>query len=326
MSGMQKFLDRQRDMAGTAERKSPAAAPSAPAAPAPTSVRKPDATAKRAEALLGAATSIGEIDIDLIDPNPNQPRLQFDEAYIEALKTSIAEFGLQEEITLRPGKGERFILVAGECRVRAHRALSRTRIAAKLAREMNEEKAALFSLIENLCRENLSDFEEFHGFQTLLQKGFASSQTDLANKVGMRRDKLVKLMAFGRLPPAAADKLRTKPSSMGYTTAAALASFHTQGHGKLVEELVARLVDGDIPSEAKMLASMKRRLRVHKKAPDDQATSFAGPGGKTVFRLLATPTQLRINFQKTLPAASLRDLSKAVSELLKQVAARQKTA
>lgn len=322
---MQKFLDRQRDMGAPVERKGPQAATPSPAAAPPSPARKPDATAQRVETLLGAASSIGEIDIDLIDPNPHQPRLQFDDGYIEALKTSIAEFGLQEEITVRPGKGERFILVAGECRLRAHRALGRARIAAKLAREMNEEKAALFSLIENLCRENLSDFEEFHGFQTLLEKGFATSQTDLANKVGMRRDKLVKLMAFGRLPPAAAEKLRTKPSSMGYSTAAALASFHTQGHGKLVEELVARLVDGDIPSEAKALASMKRRLRVHRKAADDQATSFAGPGGKTVFRLLATPNQLRINFQKTLPAASLRDLNKALSAVLKDVAARQKS-
>ena len=310
MSGLQKLQDRRRD----AGRQDPPARASA-TLPKPSKA----AAAKRSE-LLAGSTAIGEIDIALIDPNPHQPRIEFDETYIAQISASIEEVGLAEAITVRQGRGDRFVLVAGECRIRAHQKLGRTKIRAEVVPGMTEERAALASLIENLCRDNLSAFEEFHGFTALIEKGFASSQVELAKKVGMSADKLQKIMAFGRLPAGAVERLRAKPSLLGYATAATLASFHNQGHGKLVEEAVDRLAEGKIQNEFKMLGAVKKRLRVSKPRGDGAAIKFAGPDGKTIFRLVSASSHFKIGFQKSVPAVAQARIKSAIAEILKEAA------
>ena len=104
-------------------------------------------------------TSVRTVPLDRIDPNPQQPRMTFDEDTLRELAASITEHGVLQPILIRPGDESRYQLVAGERRWRAARIAGLREIPA-LIEEIDDDTALEISIIENLQREDLSPLDE----------------------------------------------------------------------------------------------------------------------------------------------------------------------
>jgi ParB family chromosome partitioning protein len=127
-------------------------------------------------------TDVRRLRIDRVDPNPDQPRLSFDEDAIKDLAASIGEHGILQPILVRPGADGRFQLIAGERRWRAARIAGLTEIPA-IVEEIDDEAALEIAIIENLQREDLSPLDEAIMFERMTtQHGY--SVRKLAQKLG----------------------------------------------------------------------------------------------------------------------------------------------
>jgi ParB family transcriptional regulator, chromosome partitioning protein len=124
-----------------------------------------------------------EVRTDLIDPNPEQPRKHFDEQELRDLAGSIEHSGLQQAIKLRP-VGDRFMIVCGERRWRAHLLIGKPTIKA-LIEDMTPEQMADAAIIENLQRADITPLEEARAFQRRLDDGLTVDE--LAKRLGIRQ-------------------------------------------------------------------------------------------------------------------------------------------
>ena len=130
-----------------------------------------------------------------ISPNPNQPRVHFDEEELEALAESIREYGLIQPLAVSRGK-EGYSLIAGERRLRACRLLGLARVPCVLLREEGERGAAM-ALVENMQRADLDPFEEAEAISALMAwhgetqeevaRRLSLSQSAVANKLRLLR-------------------------------------------------------------------------------------------------------------------------------------------
>lgn len=132
----------------------------------------------------GSLSGYREIAIHLIEPNPYQPRRDFDAAQLSDLVESIRSEGLLQPIVVRP-VGDRFQLIAGERRWRAFQQLKIKSIAARVMASSDASSAAL-AMIENLQREGLNPIDEAHGYASLI-RDFDLTQDAAAQRVGKPR-------------------------------------------------------------------------------------------------------------------------------------------
>lgn len=137
-------------------------------------------------AVQPAAPSGGlqQVDIDLIDPSPYQPRTQFREEALEELARSIRASGIIQPLVVRP-IGVRYQLIAGERRWRAAQRAALLRVPAVL-RQVPEEMALELTLVENIQREDLNAIEQARAFERLMQE-FNLTQEDVAERTGKDR-------------------------------------------------------------------------------------------------------------------------------------------
>src|SRR5437660_1374006 len=110
--------------------------------------------------------SVENLSLDLVFPNPNQPRKIFDETALAELAASIRERGVMEPIIVRPKDGT-YEIVAGERRYRASKLAGMTDVPA-VVRDLSDEDAAAEALLENFQREDLTAIEKAHAIQGLL--------------------------------------------------------------------------------------------------------------------------------------------------------------
>ncbi|MFC0821222.1 ParB/RepB/Spo0J family partition protein [Moraxella marmotae] len=143
-----------------------------------------------------------------IQPNPMQPRVEFDEESLQELADSIQQNGLLQPITVRRTNNG-YHIVAGERRLRAHKLLGKTRIDC-LVVYLTDEQNALLALAENLSRQDLSDFETAQAVNKI--KSTFDNKSDLAKALGISRSKLYKLFAFDNLPDNFLTYLKSNPS------------------------------------------------------------------------------------------------------------------
>jgi ParB family transcriptional regulator, chromosome partitioning protein len=138
-----------------------------------------------------------EIDIDLIDPSPAQPRSRFDQRALDDLAKSIRENGIVQPVLVRR-RAARFELIAGERRWRAARQAGLERIPA-LLRDVPDEKLLELALIENIQREDLNPIEEAQAYKNLIEK-IGLTQESLAERVGRDRSYITNYLRLLRLP------------------------------------------------------------------------------------------------------------------------------
>src|SRR5471030_1175543 len=117
-----------------------------------------------------ATDDIRRLPVDLLDPNPFQPRMDFDEESLRDLADSIRARGILQPILVRPhpGVAGRYQIIAGERRWRAA-GMSGLHEIPVVCRELNDVESAISALIENLQRENLNAIEEAEGYHRLIQ-------------------------------------------------------------------------------------------------------------------------------------------------------------
>jgi ParB family chromosome partitioning protein len=140
-----------------------------------------------------------EIDIDRISPNPNQPRILFDEERIEELAASIRENGVLQPVLVRPF-GRDYQLIAGERRLSAAQRAGLLRIPA-VVREVPDDQLLELALVENIQREQLNPIEEAQAYAHLMEET-AQTQEQLAQRLGKDRSTIANAVRLLKLPPA----------------------------------------------------------------------------------------------------------------------------
>lgn len=163
------------------------------------------------------AHTLSEIEIDLIDTNPFQPRLSFDPQALEELRQSIAEKGVIQPITVRRHDG-RYQLIAGERRLRAARSLGLATIPAYVLDVETDEEMLELSIIENIHREDLNPIELAKGYQRLIDECHLT-QEEVAQKVGKDRSTVANFLRLLKLPPQIQDSVSRGELSMGHARA-----------------------------------------------------------------------------------------------------------
>ena len=176
---------------------------------------------------------VREIDIARIHPNPDQPRMQFDEDSLDELAQSIRERGVLQPILLRP-HGDGFQIIAGERRWRAaQRAQLHTMPA--IVREIDESTTAELALIENIQRQDLNAIEEAEGYRQLIQR-HGHTQDDVGRIVHKSRSHVANLLRLLELPQFVRESLSRGDISMGHARAVATAEDPDQ----VAREIIAR--------------------------------------------------------------------------------------
>ena len=146
----------------------------------------------------GTNEELREVDIDLIEPNKEQPRTRFDSEKLGELTQSIKENGIIQPIILRRNKNNKYEIVAGERRWRAAQKAGFKKIPAVI-REVSDEKLLELALIENIQRHELNSMEEARAYQKLI-KTLGLTQEMVANRVGKDRVLIANYLRMLRLP------------------------------------------------------------------------------------------------------------------------------
>lgn len=163
------------------------------------------------------SSSIGEIEISLIEANPNQPRREFEEQALQELADSIRELGVIQPITLRKRGDEKYQIIAGERRFRASQLAGKNTIPAYII-DANEENSMEMALIENIQREDLNAMEIALAYQQLVEQ-YNLSQEQLSKRVGKGRATIANFLRLLKLPAAIQVALKEKSIDMGHARA-----------------------------------------------------------------------------------------------------------
>ena len=177
------------------------------------------------DALIPTSLTVGgkevgqqnEIDIDLISPNPKQPRTVFDEAALNELMVSIKEIGILQPPVVREVSGGRYELIMGERRYRAAKAVGLKTIPV-IIRQTPDNELLREALIENIHRSQLNPLEEGAAYAQLLSD-FNCTHEELATKLGRSRPHLSNTMRLLTLPQAVQKRVALGIISAGHARA-----------------------------------------------------------------------------------------------------------
>jgi len=166
-----------------------------------------------------ATDDIRRLPIDLLDPNPFQPRMNFDEDMLRDLAESIRTQGILQPILVRPhaGVAGRYQIIAGERRWRAA-GISGLHEIPVICRELTDVESAAAALIENLQRENLNPIEEAEGYQRLIQN-FGLTHEALGTAVSKSRAHVGNIVRLLTLPETVREEVRKGTLSLGHARA-----------------------------------------------------------------------------------------------------------
>ena len=160
------------------------------------------------------SSTINEIDVARIVPNPNQPRRDFDEESLQELAGSIAEIGIVQPITLRKMDDGTFQIIAGERRWRASKQAGLRTIPAYI-RTADDENVMEMALIENIQREDLNAVEIALAYQHLIEQ-YGLTQEKLSERIGKNRTTITNYLRLLRLPAPIQMALQNKEIDMGH--------------------------------------------------------------------------------------------------------------
>jgi ParB family chromosome partitioning protein len=165
-----------------------------------------------------------ELPVELIHPNPKQPRRRFDEQSLETLAGSLGERGLLQPVLVRPRAGGSFELVAGERRWRAAQIAGLRSIPA-IVREREDAEALEAALVENMAREDLNPIEEARACAALVEE-LGLTREDVGRRVGRSRVAVSNLVRLLDLPDEAIELVQEGQLSEGHGRALLLAHEH----------------------------------------------------------------------------------------------------
>lgn len=163
------------------------------------------------------SSSINEVELDLITPNPDQPRRSFDEEALSELAASIREHGVISPITLKKNDNGTYMIIAGERRYRAAKQVGLTTIPAYI-KTAKDEQVMEMALIENIQREDLDAIEIALAYQRLIDD-YSLTQDRMAERVGKKRATIANYLRLLKLPAEIQMGLKEHRIDMGHARA-----------------------------------------------------------------------------------------------------------
>ena len=161
--------------------------------------------------------STSEIEISKIEPNPYQPRTEFNQEALEELAASLKLLGLIQPITVRPIENGRYQIISGERRFRASQIAGLERIPAYI-RKTDDQGMLEMAIVENIQREDLDSIEVALSFQRLIEE-CNLTQEAMAERVGKKRATVTNYLRLLKLPAEIQFAIRAKKITMGHAKA-----------------------------------------------------------------------------------------------------------
>ncbi|OAV76174.1 putative chromosome-partitioning protein parB [Bacteroidales bacterium Barb7] len=163
------------------------------------------------------SSSISEIELNKIHPNPDQPRSAFDEGALEELSASIRALGVIQPITLKEIEPDNYMIISGERRYRASLSAGLECIPAYI-KKAEDENVVEMALIENIQREDLNSIEIALAYQKLIDS-YGLTQDRLSERIGKKRATIANYLRLLKLPAEVQMGLRDKKLEMGHARA-----------------------------------------------------------------------------------------------------------
>src|SRR5215218_4694986 len=173
-----------------------------------------------------AGAELRELPVELITPNPRQPRRAFDEESLVALADSLEDRGVLQPVLVRPVPGGTYELIAGERRWRAARLAGLDTIPA-IVRPHDDAESLELALIENMAREDLNPIEEARACALLVEE-LGLTREEIGRRVGRSRVAVSNLLRLLDLPDEALDLLSRGELTEGHGRAILMAQGHDE--------------------------------------------------------------------------------------------------
>jgi ParB family chromosome partitioning protein len=235
--------------------------------------------------ITGKSVAAGtEIDINLVETNPFQPRTVFDQEALEELSSSIKEIGVIQPITVREMENGRYQLITGERRFRASRMAGLTQIPAYI-RTANDQGMLEMALVENIQREDLNAVDIAISYQRLVEE-CELTQENLSLRVGKKRATVANYLRLLKLPAEIQVGIRDDKISMGHARAlVAIDDPHDQlklFYKVIDEELsvrkteeLARKLEQDLIKKSKKQGSLKNQQQPYEELKNQLSEFFS---------------------------------------------------
>lgn len=230
------------------------------------------------------SSNLNEIEISLIEPNPNQPRREFDQDALQELANSIKEVGIIQPITLRQLNSGKYQIIAGERRWRASQLAGLKSIPAYI-RTVEDEGVMEMALVENIQREDLNAIEVALAYQHLAET-MGMTQEKISKRVGKSRAAVTNFMRLLKLPAQVQMALKNHEIDMGHARALlAIDSPSTQiklfkeiqkqqYSVRKVEEMVQAIKNGEDVKTVKGKVAAKSQLPAEFNVLKERLTQF----------------------------------------------------
>lgn len=176
-----------------------------------------DALISTEEIKTEGSSNISEVPMDVIRPNPDQPRREFDDDALQELANSIRQIGIIQPITLRDMGDGTYVIIAGERRWRASQRAGLTCIPAYI-RTVDDENMMEMALVENIQRQDLTALEIALAYQHLIEQ-YGLTQEQLSDRVGKNRATVTNYLRLLKLPAGIQMALKNREIDMGHARA-----------------------------------------------------------------------------------------------------------
>lgn len=261
---------------------------------------------------------LDEVPIELVHPNPNQPRMHFNKEELDELALSIEKDGLLQPILVRED-AEGYEIIAGERRWQASQLAGLKKVPVRI-KEADDMKVLELALIENLQRSDLNPIEEAYGYKRMMERG-NRTQSEVANAVSKGRSTIANALRLLDLPEDAQQMLYEEKITAGHARAI-LAIPSDEGRAKLTEKLSKeKLSVREAESLARLIAGREKQKnnpvkkppkpRFFRRAAKDLSESF---DTKVQVRSVNGKNKIEIEFKDEEDLHRLYDLMKHSAE------------
>lgn len=261
---------------------------------------------------------LDEVPIDLVHPNPNQPRMHFNKEELDELALSIEKDGLLQPILVRED-AEGYEIIAGERRWQASQLAGLKKVPVRI-KEADDMKVLELALIENLQRSDLNPIEEAYGYKRMMERG-NRTQSEVASAVSKGRSTIANALRLLDLPEDAQQMLYEEKITAGHARAI-LAIPSDEGRAKLTEKLAKeKLSVREAESLARLIAGREKQKnnpvkkppkpRFFRRAAKDLSESF---DTKVQVRSVNGKNKIEIEFKDEEDLHRLYDLMKHSAE------------
>jgi len=230
--------------------------------------------------------------LELIVPNPTQPRQEFSEVELNSLATSIKESGLLQPLLVRKGKDGKYEIVAGERRWRASKLAGLTEVPV-IIKDINDKETLALAIVENVQRENLNPMEEAEAYNRLINEHGENIYT-IAKFVGKSESYVSNIMRLLDLAPDVQEMVRGGSLTAGHGRALV-----STGDFKTQREFAKKILREGLSVRAleKWRSNEINRERRHKKAADTKRSALNVSIEERMRRALGTKVHVRVNAQ-----------------------------